>query len=263
MLQKKELAALQSELKRRMRLLSDHRDQVEKIDNELVEIVDKQLALSDLDNFGKSRNELESLKQTLTQRTQEQMQEIMKKKQSLKLNLKRIVLDNNNSTESTSTSYYPSSYDTSFKDAQSPLKTNDTYHTAASSCSDLNCNERVQNIMCDSGVDLEQNHRNKEKSSLNMQVDESDLSSSEDYKMQSDENSVHSSSSIERVPFPLKRRVRSKPNLRYCGKDAMNDLKYYRQAIANQKMLIMQGLENDCNKEDINKHISVSRVRKC
>lgn len=65
-----------------MQLLADHRDQVEKIDHELVEIVDKQLALSDLNNFGKSRNELEALKEKLTQRTQEQMQEIMKKKQS-------------------------------------------------------------------------------------------------------------------------------------------------------------------------------------
>lgn len=65
-----------------MQLLSDHREQVEKIDNELVEIVDKQLALPDLDNFGKSRNELEVLKEKLTQRTHEQMQEIVKKKQS-------------------------------------------------------------------------------------------------------------------------------------------------------------------------------------
>lgn len=65
-----------------MQLLSEHRAQVENIDHELVEMVNKQLAMGDLETFGKSRTELEALKERLTQRTHEQMQEIIKKKQS-------------------------------------------------------------------------------------------------------------------------------------------------------------------------------------
>lgn len=111
--------------------------------------------------------------------------------------------------------------------------------------------------MSDSGVDLEQN---KIKNKNIMIMDESDLSSTEDYK-QSDENSIHSSSSMERIsPSQGKRRVRSRLNLRYGnGIDDMNALKYLNQCISKQKMLIMRNLEMDCGKEEINKQISVSQ----
>lgn len=81
-MQKNELTFLQSELKHKVEVLTNHRDQIEKIDSEIVEMVNKQLLLSDLETFGKSRDELEALKEKLMQRTQEQLQEIIKKKQS-------------------------------------------------------------------------------------------------------------------------------------------------------------------------------------
>lgn len=111
--------------------------------------------------------------------------------------------------------------------------------------------------MSDSGVDLEQINRNKNKN-----IDESDLSSTEDYKFPSDENSLHSSSSMEKIsPYQVKRRVKSRQNLRHSHlmdtDDAINELKYLHQRITKQKMLIMQNLETDCSKEEINKQIAV------
>lgn len=178
----------------------------------------------------------------------------------LNLNLKRTALDNNNlSDTSSSASFYPLSYDTSFKDALSPLKTNDTFHTATSACSDLNCNDKISNIMCDSGVDLEQN---KIKNKNVIIIDESDLSSTEDYKVQSDENSAHSSSSLEKhSSCQGRRKFRSKQNYKYgynIKHDDINTLKYLHECIARQKMLIIKNLETNCTKEEINQQISVS-----
>lgn len=67
-----------------MQSLSNHRDQIERLDTELVNIVDKELALVSIDNKDEeaSRLELEALKEKLTRRTQEQIQEIMDRKRS-------------------------------------------------------------------------------------------------------------------------------------------------------------------------------------
>lgn len=175
-------------------------------------------------------------------------------------------LANNNSNDTTtSTNYYPLSYDPSFKDAQSPLKTTDTFHTATSACSDLNCNGKMSNIMCDSGVDLIEQNKIKNRNCL---IDESDLSSSEDYKVQSDqENSAHSSSSLEKVsPFnQVKRKFRTKQIYKYghnIKQDDINTLKYLNDCITKQKVLIMKNYETNCSAEDLDKQISVSKIRK-
>lgn len=78
------MAALQLELKRRMQTLSEHRDQVDRIDGELVNMVDKQLAMvsTDTSEASSSRLELEALKEKLTRRTQDQIKEIMDRKRS-------------------------------------------------------------------------------------------------------------------------------------------------------------------------------------
>lgn len=67
-----------------MQSLSNHRDQIERLDTELVNIVDKELSLVSVDNKDEeaSRLELEALKEKLTRRTQEQIQEIMERKRS-------------------------------------------------------------------------------------------------------------------------------------------------------------------------------------
>lgn len=68
-----------------MQSLVNHRDQVEQIDSELVNVVDKQLELVSSNNSEEttsSRLELETLKEKLTRRTQEQIQEIMDRKRS-------------------------------------------------------------------------------------------------------------------------------------------------------------------------------------
>lgn len=67
-----------------MQTLSEHRDQVDRIDGELVNMVDKQLAMvsTDTSEASSSRLELEALKEKLTRRTQDQIKEIMDRKRS-------------------------------------------------------------------------------------------------------------------------------------------------------------------------------------
>ncbi|GLV42219.1 Kinesin-like protein at 98A [Carabus blaptoides fortunei] len=257
---KRELAALQLELKRRMQTLSEHRDQVDRIDSELVNMVDKQLAMvsTDTSEASSSRQELETLKEKLTRRTQEQIQEIMDRKRSLTLNLKRVVLDNNNSTTDNSSNV---NFSPSLEPSSSPLKTNDTFHTATSACSELNCKDRAQNVMSDSGVELE--NAKVHASTRASLLDESDLSSTEDYKVPSDENSPHSSSSFEQLsPCHGKRKLRTRHTTRtgqniMREEDAMRTMKRLFQRVAKQKMLIMRNLETDCSKEELSSQIAV------
>ena len=45
--------------------------------------------------------------------------------------------------------------------------------------------------------------------------------------------------------------------------DAMLAMKELCQQVTNQKMLIMQSLENDCDKDELNNQIAVSRKMTC
>lgn len=94
-------------------------------------------------------------------------------------------------------------------------------------------------------------------------MDESDLSSTEDYKVPSDENSPHSSSSFERFSSPCqgKRKHRTRHSMKaeqneMSEEDVMRAMKRLCQRVAKQKMLIMRNLETDCSKEELNSQIA-------
>ncbi|XP_034938615.1 kinesin-like protein Klp98A [Chelonus insularis] len=78
---KKELAALESELQNKVKSLNEHQSRVDKMEVELLEMADKQKQML---NF-----EFEGQRLQLAKRSQEQLQDILKRKQSLTLNLKR------------------------------------------------------------------------------------------------------------------------------------------------------------------------------
>uniref|UniRef100_A0A0C9QMU2 KIF16B_0 protein n=1 Tax=Fopius arisanus TaxID=64838 RepID=A0A0C9QMU2_9HYME len=83
---KKELAALESELQNKVKSLNEHQTRVEKMEEELLDMADKQKQMLNLEFEGQ---EITEKKLVLAKRTQEQLQEILKRKQSLSLNLKR------------------------------------------------------------------------------------------------------------------------------------------------------------------------------
>lgn len=115
--------------------------------------------------------------------------------------------------------------------------------------------------MSDSGVELE---NAKQPPRHRIPLDESDLSSTEDYKVPSDENSPHSSSSFEQLsPCHGKRKLRSR---RTGGhnimreEDTMRTMKRLFQRVAKQKMLIMRNLETDCSKDELSSQIAVCMI---
>ncbi|XP_026674891.1 kinesin-like protein Klp98A isoform X2 [Ceratina calcarata] len=83
---KKELAALETELQNKVKSLNEHQSKVDKMEEELMEIAKKQKHMLNLELEGEGNTEKKIL---LAKRSQEQLQEILKRKQSLSLNLKR------------------------------------------------------------------------------------------------------------------------------------------------------------------------------
>ncbi|KAK2580136.1 hypothetical protein KPH14_012412 [Odynerus spinipes] len=83
---KKELAVLETELQSKMKSLNEHQNKVDKMEEELMEIAKKQKHIYNLESEGEGITEKKVL---LAKRTQEQLQEILRRKQSLSLNLKR------------------------------------------------------------------------------------------------------------------------------------------------------------------------------
>ncbi|XP_012257534.2 kinesin-like protein Klp98A isoform X2 [Athalia rosae] len=84
---KKNLTTLELELQNKVKCLNDHRIKVDLIDGELMEVAEnhQRILALELDN-----GELSEKKLLLAKRTQEQLQEILQRKQSLSLNLKRV-----------------------------------------------------------------------------------------------------------------------------------------------------------------------------
>ncbi|XP_012272219.1 kinesin-like protein Klp98A isoform X2 [Orussus abietinus] len=83
---KKELAALEAELRNKVKFLNDHQSKVDEIEKELTEVADKQ---REIFNLNLDPDIAKDKKLMLAKRTQEQIQEISKRKRSLSLNLKR------------------------------------------------------------------------------------------------------------------------------------------------------------------------------
>ncbi|XP_049854546.1 kinesin-like protein Klp98A isoform X1 [Schistocerca gregaria] len=118
-----ELGTLEAELQKRLQAMSEHHSRVESINNELQEMCSKMQGGS---------KEFEKMKSCLAQRTQEQLQEIMLRKQSLSLDLKRATVVSPS---------IPSTEETVLPTLSSSVGTGDTFHTATSPCSEKNDNE--------------------------------------------------------------------------------------------------------------------------
>ncbi|XP_071868288.1 kinesin-like protein 98A isoform X2 [Bombus fervidus] len=83
---KKELAVLETELQNKVKSLNEHQSKVDKMEEELMEIAKTQKHMFNLEFEGEENTEKKLL---LATRSQEQLQEILRRKQSLSLNLKR------------------------------------------------------------------------------------------------------------------------------------------------------------------------------
>ncbi|XP_043485779.1 kinesin-like protein Klp98A isoform X2 [Polistes fuscatus] len=81
---KKELAVLETELQSKMKSLNEHQNKVDKMEEELMEIAKKQKHIYNLEEGDGSTEK----KVFLAKRSQEQLEEIVRRKQSLSLNLK-------------------------------------------------------------------------------------------------------------------------------------------------------------------------------
>lgn len=119
-----ELGALEAELQKRLKSMSEHHSRVETINNELHEICTKM-------QQGGSK-EFDKMKTCLAQRSQEQLKEIMLRKQSLSLDLNKATVVSPS---------IPSTEDTVLPTLSSSVGTGDTFHTATSPCSDKNDSE--------------------------------------------------------------------------------------------------------------------------
>ncbi|KAL0116232.1 hypothetical protein PUN28_011221 [Cardiocondyla obscurior] len=84
---KKELAALENELQSKVKSLNEHQNKVDKMEEELMEIAKRQKQIFRAELGGCEG--VSDKKLILAKRTQEQLQEIVRRKQSLSLDLKR------------------------------------------------------------------------------------------------------------------------------------------------------------------------------
>ncbi|XP_015585047.1 kinesin-like protein Klp98A isoform X3 [Cephus cinctus] len=144
---KRELAALESQLQTKVKMLNEHQTKVDKMAEEIIEVEERQKEILNLEIGGE---ELSEKKLLLAKRTQEQLQDILKRKQSLSLNLKRALPASSDDHSSSSDEMVSSCDLKSFQDecnrklkiasalsllcqydVPSSVDTAETFHTAA------------------------------------------------------------------------------------------------------------------------------------
>ncbi|KAG7202642.1 hypothetical protein KM043_009820 [Ampulex compressa] len=143
---KKELAILEAELQDKVKSLNEHQNKVDRMEEELMEIAKKQKDMFNLELDGEG---IADKKVILAKRTQEQLQEILRRKRSLSLNLKRALPASpddrsSNGNEMLSTDELKSVQDACNRklqiasalsllsqDVPSSIDTAETFHTAA------------------------------------------------------------------------------------------------------------------------------------
>ncbi|KAJ8925878.1 hypothetical protein NQ315_009730 [Exocentrus adspersus] len=231
---RKELAELQVELNKRVQALCERQKSVELLDRKIIDLVDEQKGLRTEES---ADDQLENLRESLSKRTEDELKKIEQRKQgyvrslienrcydsypvfSLTLNLPKV-----NSVQS------PGSI-------EKGTLSSDTYHTAPSSCSPiLNNGNKLDYLMSDSGVELRPS---------SMPQEESDLSSNEDKVVVSDSQST---SSVENHSPVIKKNKKRETELL---------LRRLAQKITQQKQLIVNNLDNQSSKVQIDSQIAV------
>ncbi|PSN40524.1 Kinesin-like protein Klp98A [Blattella germanica] len=273
-----ELASLEAELRSRVQSLTDRKNEVHRLDSELAHVTSALHKGTD--------SELEAMKELLAKRTREQLQEIWQRKQSLSLDLKRPIAvatneDNSNEAPSSNPPAAGAQVGASSYEVSSSL---DTFHTAASPCSPAEAASDEAKR-----PSVEENSLGVKHTVAHIGSDDSELSSTEDNYMRTDlgtngvVHSEHSTSSFEKVspPTEIHNNARYRKSRLMNGKyipgshrinqiilqssnpdclsvsEAMRAMKELCQRVTHQKMVIMQSLENDCDKGELNNQIAV------
>ena len=288
---KKELAVLETELQNKVKSLNEHQSKVDKMEEELIEIARKQKHMINLELEGEGNTEKKVL---LAKRSQEQLQEILRRKQSLSLNLKRALPASPGDHSSSGEEIFSNGDNRSFQDAcnrklqiasalsllsqnvPSSIETADTFHTAAADSpepripfeeprakesripSDNNEQEESQESQLPQEVPS-QNDKAKlpeveGKSSLNL-----NRKSSAEIKTDKCNGSANSEKTDSRSPTNSTIEEDSIPQDSLESPVQQNpSMKRLNQRIARQRMMVMRCLEaSSPSKEDLNKQIAI------
>ncbi|XP_020282413.1 kinesin-like protein Klp98A isoform X2 [Pseudomyrmex gracilis] len=282
---KKELAALESELQNKVRSLNEHQTKVDKMEEELMEIAKKQKQIFklELDNEGVTEKKL-----WLAKRTQEQLQEIVRRKQSLSLDLKRVAPgsscddDASNSCEETAFScdskFFQEFNNRKFQIASTLLPqsipssdTIETFHTAAADSPEPHLAFEDANTaqMSDSpknkSVNLEE--RKESDDDQRLTYDDKKLSEIENKNKTNINKTILEETRVESMNEDDKK-IKS-PTMSIISESMLQDsldspiqqnpaMKKLNQRIAHQRIMVMRCLDSGSpSKEDLNRQIMI------
>ncbi|XP_023721823.1 kinesin-like protein Klp98A isoform X2 [Cryptotermes secundus] len=281
-----ELMSLEAELRSRVQSVTDRKSEVRRLDSALATVT------TTLQNGGDL--ELEATKEFLARRTREQLQEIWQRKQSMSLDLKQPTQtasvhrdDNSGEVQANSLAAAAKASESSYT-ISSSFDTAETFHTASSPCSVVGeCHAVIGEAKRPSAQQANAGSVGHVVASVGSD-DSDELSSTEDNYLRAAVgsngvvNSEHSTSSFEKISPPTEihsntRQRKSHTHTKYipdsqrinqiiqqssnpdciCVSDAMRVMKELCQRVTDLKMLIMQSLENDCDKAELNNQIAV------
>ncbi|XP_076235557.1 kinesin-like protein 98A isoform X2 [Calliopsis andreniformis] len=280
---RKELAVLETELQNKVKSLNEHQSKVDKMEEELMEIAKKQKHMFNLDSEGEGITEKKLL---LAKRTQEQLQEILRRKQSLSLNLKRALPASPGGHSSNGDEIISNGDTQLFQDAcnrklqiasalsllpdniPSSIDTADTFHTAAADSPEPRIPFGDANVK-DSQISLKEPDEQR----IASQEDRCNLSEVEGRSALN----VNRKFSVESITEPEKcngssngDKTESKsPTNSLTEEDIPQDslespvqqnsaMRRLNQRIARQRMMVMRCLEASTpSKEDLNKQIAI------
>ncbi|KAJ1523618.1 hypothetical protein ONE63_001461 [Megalurothrips usitatus] len=303
---KRHMMMLDAEFQKKVAALAEGRARAERLESDLTIVQSAE----------PSSLPVEELKRMISERTQEELQHIIDRKKSFKLDLKERLAPSNvapaaSSSQQSTLSAHASTSDgcpdrvpyetpmvtatefleTPYLPALSEVVDDVSFHTACASPALPSFSSAVQDnsgvdatadagVLSDSGVELDTRsslardpllHSWLQASASNVVAralpncdDSDDVSSTEDY-LNSKPSSARGEGSSGRVrahhrpPRHFKngllnlRRGDAELNVR----DAMRAMQGLYQRVANQKMLVIQSLEDDCGKQELNERIAV------
>ncbi|XP_076164282.1 kinesin-like protein 98A isoform X2 [Ptiloglossa arizonensis] len=283
---KKELAVLETELQNKVKSLNEHQSKVDKMEEELMEIAKKQKHILNLELEGEGSTEKKLL---LAKRTQEQLQDIIQRKQSLSLNLKRALPASQDYSSMSGEDLVSNGETQSFQDAcnrklqiasalsilpqniPSSVDTADTFHTAAADSPEPRIpfeNQSVKQLKI--SPNDEQKAPDKQQRTFQEARAENDRAKLPETEGRSTLN-ANRKSSMDNVTEPEKcNGSTSKSPTNSITEDEVPEdslespvqqnpaMKRLNQRIARQRMMVMRCLEASTpSKEDLNRQIAI------
>ncbi|XP_076638650.1 kinesin-like protein 98A isoform X1 [Colletes latitarsis] len=286
---KKELAVLETELQNKVKSLNEHQSKVDKMEEELMEIAKKQKHIFNLELEGEGNTEKKLI---LAKRTQEQLQEILRRKQSLSLNLKRALPASQDDRSLSGDDILSNGETQSFQDAcnrklqittalsilpqniPSSVDTADTFHTAAADSpepripfedpnkkeSEISPNDeqkmpnKQQNASQDVCLENDRDRlpETEDRSSLNVNRKSSTDSATEPDKCNGSASKSPTNSITEEEEEEVPEDSLESPVQQNPAMKRLN------QRISRQRMMVMRCLEaNTPSKDDLNRQISI------